>query len=271
MRRLLVVLIVFSLFLSGCRTSLFVPMEPAMERESLAFEQWKVPGTFVPKRIAVVGLGDSLTEGIGDELKMGGYFGRLTTVMEDWKGVESVQVDNLAKKGRRSDQLIKQLEDPKIQLFIRKADVVLLTIGGNDLMKIVKRDLFNLQEDRFYAELKNYEQRLDEVFGIIRALNADAVIIVGGLYNPLSILTNEASEFEGIIDGWNDVIELQTVLDRKACFIPVKDLFYSNENMVYHTDFFHPNAKGYDQMTGRYIEEIDKCGLYNLSDGKLGM
>ena len=118
---------------------------------------------------------------------------------------------------------------------------------------------------------KDYEQRLDEVFGMIRGLNADAIIVAGGLYNPLSILTDEASEFENIIEDWNDAIEVRTVLDGKSCYVPVTDLFDSNENMVYHTDFFHPNAKGYEQMANRYIESIDKCGLLELSDGKLDM
>lgn len=271
MRRLLIAFILFSLFLSGCNSPISKSIDPTLERKLTAFDSWKIPGTFVPKRIHVVGLGDSLTQGIGDELKVDGYFGRLTTVMEDWKGVKDIQADNLAKKGRRSDELITQLESPTIQSFIRNADVILFTIGGNDIMKIVKRDLFNLKQDVFYDELKNYEQRLGEIFGIIRGLNADAIIIAGGLYNPLSILTNEAQEFEDIIKDWNNAIEVQTVLDNKACFIPVEDLFDSNNNMVYHTDFFHPNAKGYEQMTNRFIEGIDKCGLFELSDGKLDM
>lgn len=271
MRRLLIALIVFSLFLSGCNSSHLESTEPLAERTLTVYDHWNVPGTFVPERIHVVGLGDSLTQGVGDELKAGGYFARLTTAMADWKGVKDVQADNLAKRGRRSDELIEQLENPKIQETVKNADVILFTIGGNDIMKIVKRDLFKLKKNVFYDELKNYEKRLDEVFGIIRALNADAVIIAGGLYNPFSIVTDEAPEFEDIIEDWNTAIEARAVLDGKSCYVPVIDLFDSNENMVYHTDFFHPNAKGYEQMTNRYIESIDKCGLFKLSDGKFDM
>ena len=101
----------------------------------------KFQGHLFPNEYYVVGLGDSLTQGVGDELKVGGYFARLTTAMADWKGVKDVQADNLAKRGRRSDQLIKQLEDPEIQAYIENADVILFTIGGNDIMKIVKRHL----------------------------------------------------------------------------------------------------------------------------------
>ena len=92
-----------------------------------------------------------------------------------------------------------------------------------------------------------------------------------GLYNPFSIVTDETTEFDDIIEDWNKAIEVRTVLDGKSCFVPVTDLFDSNVNMVYHTDFFHPNAKGYEEMTNRYLEEIEQCGLTELSDGQLDM
>lgn len=271
MRKLLMLIVFFSILLVSCEQHLHQKIGPAKTRVYPAFEELEIPRTFIPKPINVVGLGDSLTEGIGDELKFGGYFGRVTLAMTEWVGVSDVKVENLAKKGRRSDQLIKQLEEPAIQEELKKADVILLTIGGNDIMKIVKRDLFKLRVNPFYKELKEFEKRLDEIFGIIRGLNGDAIIIVGGLYNPFSILTDESMELEEIITDWNDAIEVRTVMDGQSCFVSVSDLFYSNENMVYHTDFFHPNAKGYVQMADRYIESIDKCDLYKLSGGNFDM
>ncbi|AOV07690.1 GDSL-type esterase/lipase family protein [Sporosarcina ureilytica] len=271
MRKLLIMIVFSSLLLSGCHPGIFKNLPPVKERPYTAFEKWVIPGVFIQKSIYVIGLGDSLTEGIGDELKMGGYFGRVTTAMAEWQGVKDVEANNLAKRGRRSDQLITQLEGRDVQEQLKKADIILFTIGGNDVMKIVKRDLFELKINAFNEELSRFEKRLDEIFGIIRGLNGNAIIIVGGLYNPFSIVADEATEFDEILEDWNDAIEVRTVLDGKSCFIPVSDLFYSNENMVYHTDFFHPNAKGYVQMANRYIESIDKCNLFKLSDGNFDM
>lgn len=270
MKKGLFAVIFLLVILAGCER-LSTQDEPAQSRAYPAFAEWEIPRTFSPKPIYAVGLGDSLTEGIGDELKRSGYFGRVTTAMEDWVGVREVEAVNLAKKGRRSDQLLKQLEEPEVQAELQKADIILFTIGGNDIMKIVKRDLFKLKVQPFYDELKQFEKRLDEVFGVIRGLNGDAIIIVGGLYNPFSIVAAEPMELEEIMTDWNETIEVRTVLDGKACFVPVNDLFYSNENMVYHTDFFHPNAKGYVQMADRYIESIDNCNLEKLSDGNLAL
>ena len=36
---------------------------------------------------------------------------------------------------------------------IRNADIITLTIGGNDMMKIVKKNLFNLKVESFEKEL----------------------------------------------------------------------------------------------------------------------
>ncbi len=265
------IVIAFSLFLSGCQQTLIKKTVPFSVRNDIAFNSWKIPGYFIPKRIHVVGLGDSLTQGVGDELKKTGYFGRITDEMLHWKGVKDVDAANLAKRGRRSDQLINKLDEPDIQSSVKNADLIFLTIGGNDIMKVVKSNLFNLKTEPFYIELGKFELRLDELFSIIRDLNSDAILVVAGLYNPFSIVTDETNEFEAIIEDWNEAIEVRTIMDGKACFVPVNDLFDSNTNMVYHTDFFHPNAKGYDEMADRFLDKLDQCGLMKLSDGELEM
>ncbi|WOV88980.1 GDSL-type esterase/lipase family protein [Sporosarcina oncorhynchi] len=270
MRRVLFLLI-FSLLLSGCSNNDIHETPLFSDRVYLSFENFEVRDYFIPETIYVIGLGDSLTQGVGDEYKREGYYGRVTLAMNDWKGVKKINSSNLAKRGRRSDQLLEQLDDPEIQKKIKKADVIYLTIGGNDIMKVVKKNLFKLESEQFYSELGKFENRLDQVFKTIRALNGDTAIFVVGLYNPFSIITDEKNEFETIIDDWNEAIEIQVVMDGKACFTPVNDLFVGNENLVYHTDFFHPNAKGYESMANRLIEKIDACGLADLTDGKLEM
>lgn len=261
MRKIIIIIVFLFLPIVGCQQLIIPQGTQAQPRNTPIFEEWEVPSTFVPISLYVLGLGDSLTVGVGDELKQGGYIGRLAVTMDEWHGIKEVQFENLAKTGRRSDQLLKQLENPKIQRKIKKANLIYLTIGGNDLISVFKRDLFHLKVQPFYDELAQFEGRLNEIFTIIRTLNGDAAIIVSGLYNPFSIISQEPIELKRIINSWNEAIEVQTVLDYKSCFVPIEDLFHSNENMVYHTDFFHPNAKGYDEMTIRYIDRINQCNF----------
>lgn len=67
---------------------------------SACSKEIKTPVTeeVIPKDIMYVALGDSLTEGVGDELNQQGYVGRLSDQMLGWEGVKYVEVENTAKK-----------------------------------------------------------------------------------------------------------------------------------------------------------------------------
>lgn len=238
---------------------------------SACSKEVKTPVTqeVIPKDIVYVALGDSLTEGVGDELNQQGYVGRLSDQMLGWEGVKYVEVENTAKKGRRTDQLLAQLESGKIDEQLKKADFITLTMGGNDLMKIVRRDLLNLNKEAFDTERIEFQKRYGKIMELIRKQNKSAPIILISVYNPLSIFTKEKSDLNTIMYEWNTDIQDFADADKNACFVNVEDLFDSNENMVYHTDFFHPNARGYDEMTDRIVGTLKSCGLKNLTNGEM--
>lgn len=269
MKRKVVMILVLILFLSGCNKVTEPPLDLST-RNNIIFTNWEVVPYFIPKDISLVALGDSLTEGVGDEKNKGGYVGRLTEKMTDWKGVRKIELENLAKRGKRSDQLLKQVkEDTYAKSALMGADIIVLTIGGNDMMKIVKRDIFNLTKEPFYVELVNFEKRMVDTVHEIRLSNASAPIVVLGLYNPFNMFTGEVEDLQTIIGDWNSVLKGITDEDGNACFVPVEDLFVSNNNMVYHKDFFHPNGYGYELLTDRIVESLKECGLYELTDGEM--
>ncbi|GKV68727.1 hypothetical protein NCCP2716_12250 [Sporosarcina sp. NCCP-2716] len=268
-RRAWIIFLAFSLVLTGCDQVFRNNAEPFADRRDAEYTEWSVPSDFLPKSLHVVGLGDSLTQGVGDELKKGGYFERVASDLTEWEGVSFVETENLAKRGRRSDQLLKQLEEKPVQASVKDADVIFMTIGGNDIMKIVKANLFKLKKKPFYTELDGYGERLGVIFGTIRALNPDAPIIMSGLYNPMLLVTDEVKEFGDIIDDWNEVIESRVEIDGNSCFVPVADLFEENANLVYHTDFFHPNAAGYSLMEDRYMSVLQDWGLPKRVQGEM--
>lgn len=225
---------------------------------------------FDAKPIQYLALGDSLTRGVGDETGRFGYTKRLATALEKWPGISEVQLDNRGKNGRRSDQLLSLLEDGHYDEKLSEADLITMTLGGNDVMKIVKADIFSLKKEMFEKELPRFEKRYTEIVRQIRQRNQTAPIILIGFYNPFSIVTDEDTPFITIIDEWNtSILEIATK-DRNACFVPIADLFTTNNEMVYHTDFFHPNASGYEKMTARIIESMKACKIEKMSDGRIG-
>lgn len=215
-------------------------------------------------------LGDSLTRGVGDETKDYGYTIRLQEQLEKWPMIKTVELDNRGKNGRRSDQLLHLLQKGHYDKELEKADFITMTLGGNDVMKIVKKHLFSMDKSMFDQELPKFIERYEQIIAEIRLRNAEAPIILIGFYNPFSIVVDEITPFEPIISEWNAAIEQLSVQDVNACFVPVEDLFVSNEDMVYHVDFFHPNSAGYERMTNRVIETLQACNIEEMSDGLIG-
>ena len=256
------------LFLSGC-VSNEIKEVSFTEREAILFEEYVIPYSFFPRTIELVGLGDSLTQGVGDELKRKGYIGRLQEEFLNYKGIEDVVLTNTAKRGRRSDQLLIMLKDGEIDHQIRKANIITITMGGNDMMKVVKKDLFNLKVEEFEKELQKFERNYVQILEEIREINSYAPIVLFGIYNPITNVTEETSEFDQIVADWNYSIELLSYSDVNACFVPIDKLFDSNASLVYHTDFFHPYSKGYQLIIEEAMKSLQNCGLIDEQNREL--
>lgn len=202
----------------------------------------------------IVAIGDSLTEGIGDETKSGGYVGILNHTFED-KNL-NVKVENFGKRGNRSDQLLTRLDKDEISTAIKEADMVLITIGANDIMKVLKSNFMNVTMEPFQEERVKYIERLKAIVNKINELNPDTQIFFIGFYNPFERHFGEIKELGMIIDSWNDAgVSLEDEY-ANVTFIPTKDLF-SNANMdLLAEDEFHPNTSGYKLIAQRVLEYL---------------
>lgn len=220
--------------------------------------------------ILYLALGDSLTRGVGDVTQKYGYTIRLQQELEKWPLIESVELDNRGKNGRRSDQLLELLQKGHYDKELAEANLISISLGGNDVMKIVKNNLFTMNKLMFDQELPLFIERYEQIVAEIRKINADAPILLVGFYNPFSIVVDEATPFEPIISEWNQAVEQLAANDVNACFVSVEDLFVSNEDMVYHVDFFHPNSAGYDRMSKRIIDTMKLCDIEQMSNGLIG-
>jgi lysophospholipase L1-like esterase len=260
LKRILLMSVLAMVLVAGCNSFSF-SNEEAEPRKPSVFTDYTVPPNFVPQALLVTALGDSLSQGVGDEESRGGYVGRLALEMREWPGVRGAVVENTAKRGRRSDQLLALFQQGELTGPIAEADYVVMTIGGNDIMRIVKRDLFSLRVEAFEDELVLYENRFQNIFSSIRSINPNVPIVVMGIYNPFSLITQDIKEFDEIVAQYNASMKEIAEADPQACFVPINDLFIGNDNLVYHTDFFHPNSKGYDLMTARILKRMEECGF----------
>ena len=106
MKRILFIAIIAMVLVAGCSSPFSFGKEEAEPRAQSTFSNYTVPPNFIPQALLVTALGDSLSQGVGDEAGLGGYVGRLSQEMREWPGVRGTIVENTAKRGRRSDQLL---------------------------------------------------------------------------------------------------------------------------------------------------------------------
>lgn len=206
--------------------------------------------------VYITAIGDSLTQGIGDETKQGGYVGVLEEVFNKHKSTGTF--DNFGKQGNRSDQLLKRLNEPAINSSIQRANIVLITIGANDIMQVLKENITNLEMDDFTTERQNYENRLVKIIGKIKRINPAADIYLLGFYNPFARYFKDIQELETIAKDWNTAGENVTKKIDHTYFIPMMDLFDNTFKEVFADDNFHPNHLGYRLIAERVLEYVNK-------------
>jgi lysophospholipase L1-like esterase len=211
------------------------------------------------KDLQVVAIGDSLTQGVGDETKNGGYVGILNNTFEE-NNID-INIENYGKRGNRTDQLLKRLEKKEIAESIQHADIVFITIGANDIMKIVKNSFPNLHVELFNEEKIEYLERLTAIFHKINEINPDTKIYLVGFYNPFEGYFGDIEELQMIVNDWNESSKSVTEEFENVNYIPTSDLFSHSDIKLLSDDQFHPNTSGYKLMAKRILENMEEVSV----------
>ncbi|ARI75913.1 SGNH/GDSL hydrolase family protein [Halobacillus mangrovi] len=212
---------------------------------------------FIREDLDIVAIGDSLTQGVGDSTDNEGYIGILENTFNSNEQRERIDIENYGKRGNRTDQLLERMQTEDLSNSLREADLVLITIGANDVMEVVKNNFTSLNYKDFVSAQKDYESQLNEIIQRVEQLNPDVSIYLVGLYNPFDHYFNNIPELGQIISDYNRISK--SVIDEydQATFIPVRDIFTGAETeLLWEEDHFHPNERGYKKMAERVLEYI---------------
>ncbi|WP_342430785.1 SGNH/GDSL hydrolase family protein [Neobacillus sp. FSL H8-0543] len=199
------------------------------------------------KGLSIVTLGDSLTRGTGDETGKG-YVGILMDEIKK-KSKQEVQLTNLGIVGQRSNQLKKQVQQTEVQRQIQTADLILVTIGGNDLFR-GGQGLEDFNTEEIVEIEKKYLENITSILQQIRGANNNATVFLIGLYNPFSDL-EQGAEMSKVVRHWNYQSAEVSAAFPKIVFVPTFDLFELQVNDYLYSDKFHPNTEGYRLIAER--------------------
>lgn len=167
------------------------------------------PKRVVKPTVHLVAIGDSLTYGQGDEKHNGGYVGLIKPKLERHYG-NKVTTVNYGVSGDRSDQIHKRIkEQPAIRRDLRKADVITMTVGGNDLMQnLEKIVLLNSQKSANHKIDQagvTYHRKLSSLLGAIRHENHHAPIFVISIYDPVYTYFPTAKIITQSMGKWDQI------------------------------------------------------------------
>jgi lysophospholipase L1-like esterase len=205
--------------------------------------------------ITIVGLGDSLTRGYGDDTGKG-YIGYAKQYIQTSLPKVPVAYANFAVSGSVTNDVIRQLNnEPGILDSIRKSDYVFLTIAGNDLNKrdeTVNSQQLALSRSKFNATLQN----LKAIFDKISKTNPAIQILYVGLYNPYENSANGA-EIGKSIQTWNFEVAKLALLYKQVRVVQSYDLFQDHVDAYLWDDHYHPNTAGYKVIAMRISQLVE--------------
>lgn len=255
----------------------------------------------VKKKVRLVAIGDSLTYGQGDEDHNGGYVGLIKERLQK-KFHNQVTTVNYGVSGDRSDQILRRINNQQqIRQDLKNADVITMTVGGNDLMQSLQKDLMTNSQKNISQDINaagvTYQNKLRDLFSAIRQQNKKAPIFIMSIYNPVYTYFPQVDTINSSISQWNQITKKTVNSYGPAYFVDINHLISygqyktnsqrkklikaseevndgkvsqkelisimnkRNHNLneyISTDDNFHPNHRGYRQMTYQLYKSMIK-------------
>ncbi|EJS61192.1 SGNH/GDSL hydrolase family protein [Bacillus nitratireducens] len=234
-------------FVSGVNDVLNPKASNLIKKTDVVAKEKKKTGT-----LQIVSLGDSLTRGVGDKEGIG-YIGRMKEdLQKDYK--QKIALTNLAVSGAKMPDLLKQIESSGAQYSIKQADVIVLTIGGNDLFPGWE-SLGKIDLETYRPDTATFQNEAKKIIEEIRKLNTDSPIFWLGLYNPFEDVEDLKGSSNIVVD-WNASLEKLALNAKNVYITPTFDLFQNRGKELLYSDHFHPNEVGYTYMADRLVQNV---------------
>lgn len=193
-----------------------------------------VKTTQVP-HIQITAVGDSLTQGIGDG-NQGGYPTLISKkITKEKKAI--VKSSNYGIAGETTEQInARVVKNNKVKTGIKKANVVTITTGGNDLLAFFKANALETDTSKLTQKVnlaaKDYQANLQELLTNVRKLNPKANIYLFGIYNPLYVYFPQVNLLTQTVTKWNQTAQKTVSQNKRVYFVAIDDQL---SNGQYHT------------------------------------
>ncbi|WP_438351142.1 GDSL-type esterase/lipase family protein [Paenibacillus sp. FA6] len=223
------------------------------------------------KEYKISAIGDSLAKGTGDDTGKG-YVKRSVDLLSMNSSKKTTLLNNLGINGLTTEGLVTKLDEPGVQYVLKQSDIIILSIGGNDLFqgaqllssgdgqKDETADSDGLTNDitaeKLRSVLPKSSERLQLILEKLRGINPEAYIIYVGLYNPFGDIQQLSTVGNEVVTTWNNIAQTTINRDKFMLLVPTYDLFTHHFGRYLSTDHFHPNGDGYQKIADRIVQGI---------------
>ncbi len=205
-------------------------------------------------------LGDSIAYGSGLANAKEACYGKIVADTNDYEYV------NYAVPGHTTTNLINRLSKKEVIEAVEKADIISISIGGNDFLmnnliglmfdSIVKND--HIQFDKI---AESFYKNFSTIIDIINTHNEDAVILMQTLYNPQSGYLRPP--YQQAADRLNAAIERYSKENPGEIVIVDVGTALGDDPANFAGDDIHPSVKGNEIIAKLILEK-----LYEMKLGK---
>ena len=199
--------------------------------------------------IAPIILGDSLARGTGDETGLG-IGGRLVDELHRRK-INTGSIVNVAVNGARTQDLIQQLESPNIRRLLSQSNVIIVSIGGNDLWG--DGNFRNAPPHDPEAVMDQVLAKVETSEHVVRAASPNGKIFIIGLYNPF-VTAPVGAMLTPFVNRWNAKLIERFASDPKVVIVQTSDIFAFRDRLS--LDRFHPGDEGYAMIARRIADSL---------------
>ena len=201
------------------------------------------------REVAAIVLGDSLGRGAGDPTGLG-IGGRLDAELKR-RNHAARETVNIAVNGARTADLLRQLESANVRRLLAEANVVIVSIGGNDLWG--GTDWRTAPPADPAAAMNGVLDRVAQVIAAVRQANPKARIFLVGLYNPFRDAPFGA-QLNSLVGQWNARVIERFSGDANVTVVQTADLFSHRDRLA--IDRFHPGGEGYELIARRIADAL---------------
>lgn len=204
-------------------------------------------------------LGDSIAYGSGLTNSVAACYGK---IVADTNGYEYA---NHSVPGHTSANLITKLKEEEVIADLEKADIINISIGGNDFLKsdlkqIMTDALVNGNYTKLDKIVNNFYNNLCTIIDIINSHNPDATILVQTLYNPQSSdLLRDAYQMG--VDRLNNAIKKYDSKNPGEIVIVDVGKALGADMANYAADTIHPSAKGNEKIAQTVLNKLYELKL----------